>query len=61
MTVTKVAKNPIFLKNLNFYQPNLTVEFYGFSPAEPKTKADPPNSQQQSKDKIDTKSEMCEV
>ena len=46
MTVTKVAKNPSFLKNLNFHQPDLAVEFFGFSPAGPKTKADPPNSQQ---------------
>ena len=46
MTVKKVAKNPIFLKNLTFYEPNLTVEFFGFSPAGPKTKADPPDSQQ---------------
>ena len=61
MTVKKVAKNPIFLKILNFYQPNLTVEFFGFSPAGPKTKADLPDSQQYSKDKINTKSDMCEV
>jgi len=46
MTVKKVAKNPIFLKNLTFYEPNLTVEYLGFSPAGPKTKADPPDSQQ---------------
>ena len=46
MTVTKVEKNPIFLKKFNFYQPNLTVEFFGFSPAGPKTKADPPDGQQ---------------
>ena len=46
MTVKKVAKNPFFLKILTFYEPNLTVEFFGFSPAGPKTKADPPDSQQ---------------
>jgi hypothetical protein len=46
MTVQKVAKNPIFLKILTFYEPNLTVEFFGFLPAGPKTKADPPDSQQ---------------
>ena len=46
MTVIKVAKNPIFLKNLTFYEPDLTVEFFGFSPAGPKTKVDPPDSQQ---------------
>ena len=44
-----------------FYEPNLTVEFFGFSPAGPKTKADPPDSQEYSKDKINTKSDMCEV
>jgi hypothetical protein len=42
----KSGKNPIFQKKINFYQPNLTVEFFGFSPAGPKTKADPPDSQQ---------------
>ena len=46
MTVQKVEKNPIFLKIVNFYQPNLTVDFFGFSPAGPKTKADPPDTQQ---------------
>ena len=46
MTVKKVAKDPIFLKKINFYQHNLTVEFFGFSPAGPKTKADPSDSQQ---------------
>ena len=46
MSVEKVAKNLIFLKILTFYEPNLTVEFFGFSPAGPKTKADPPDSQQ---------------
>jgi len=46
MTVKKVAKNPIFQKKITFYEPNLTVEFFGFSPAGPKTKADPPDSQQ---------------
>ena len=46
MTVKKVAKNQIFLKILNFYQHNLTVEFFVFLPAGPKTKADPPDSQQ---------------
>jgi hypothetical protein len=46
MTVTKVARNPIFIRNLNFHQTNLTVEFFGFSPAGPKTKADLPDSQQ---------------
>ena len=61
MTVKKVAKNPIFLKFLTFYEPNLRVEFFGFSPAGPKTKADPLDSQQWSKDKINTKSDMCEV
>ena len=46
MTVKKVAKN-IFLKLFTiFYEPNLTVEFFGFSPTGPKTKADPPDSQQ---------------
>ena len=45
MTVKRVAKNQIFLKNLPFYEPNLMVEFFGFSPAGPKTKADPPDSQ----------------
>ena len=45
----------------NFYQLNLNVEFFGFSPAGPKTKADPPDSQQKSKDKINTKSDMGEV
>ena len=34
-----------FKKNLTFYEPNLTEEFFGFSPAGPKTKADPPDSQ----------------
>ena len=46
MTVKKVVKNPIFLKNLTFYGPDLTVEFFGFSPAGPKTKVDPSDSQQ---------------
>jgi len=46
MTVKKVAKNPIFQKKITFYEPNLTVEFFGFSPAGPKTKVDPPDSQQ---------------
>ena len=46
MTVKKVAKNPIFWKFLLFYKPDLTVEFFGFSPTEPKTKADPPDSRQ---------------
>ena len=45
MTVKKVAQNPIFLKFLNFYQLNLTVEFFVFSPAGPKTKADQQDSQ----------------
>ena len=40
----KVAKNPIFVKNLTFYELNLKVEFFGFSPAGPKIKADPPDS-----------------
>ena len=38
MTVTKVAKNTIFLEKLNFYQPNLTVEFFGFHPQDLKPK-----------------------
>ena len=38
MTVQKVVNNQIFLKNLNFYQPNLTVEFFGFHPQDPKPK-----------------------
>ena len=42
MNVTNVATNPVFIKKFNFYQPNLTVEFFGFSPSGPKTKADPP-------------------
>ena len=46
MTVKKAAKNPFFLKILTFYEINLTVEFFGFLPAGPKTKADPPDSQQ---------------
>ena len=46
MAVKKVEKNPIVLKILIFYEPNLTVEFFGSSPAGPKTKADPPDSQQ---------------
>ena len=33
-------------KKFNFYPPILTVEFFGFSPAGPKTKADLPESQQ---------------
>ena len=57
----KSGKNPIFLKNLTLYVPKLTVEFFGFSFAGPKTKGDPPDSQQVSKDKINTKSDMCEV
>ena len=46
MTDKKVAKNQTFQKILTFYEPNLTVEFFGFSTAGPKTKADPPDSQQ---------------
>ena len=46
MTVKKVAKNPILKKKNTFYNPDLTVEFFGYSPAGPKTKADPPDSQQ---------------
>ena len=46
MTVKRVAKNPIFQKNLTFYEPDLTVELFGFSPAGPKTKVDQPDSQQ---------------
>ena len=46
MTVKKMAKNPIFQKKITSYEPDLTVEFFGFSPAGPKTKADPPDSQQ---------------
>ena len=46
MTIQKMAENPIFIKHLNFYQPNWTVEFFGFSPSGPKTKADPTDSQQ---------------
>jgi hypothetical protein len=42
----KCGKKSISLKILAFYEPDLTVEFFGFSPAGPKTKADPPNSQQ---------------
>ena len=41
MTAENVARNPFFLKNLTFYEPDLMVEFFG-----PKTKADPPDSQQ---------------
>ena len=39
MTVRKVATNAILLKINYFYQTNLTVEFFGFSPAGPKAKA----------------------
>ena len=39
-------KNNFSKKKLNFYEPNLTVEIFGFSPGGPKTKADPPDSQQ---------------
>ena len=46
MTVEKVAKNPNFQKNLTFVEPNLTEVLFGFSPAGPKTKADPPDNQQ---------------
>ena len=46
MTVKNVAKNNFFLRFLTFYEPDLTVEFFGFSPAGPKTKVDPPDSQQ---------------
>ena len=46
MTDEKVAKNLIFLKILTSYEPDLTVEYFGSSPAGPKTKVDPPDSQQ---------------
>ena len=47
MNITKVGKKYNFSKKkLNVYQPNLTVEFFGFSPAGPKTNADPPDSHQ---------------
>ena len=61
MTVENVERNQFFQKKLTFHEPDLTVEFFGFSPAGPKTKVDPPDSQQQSKDKINTKSDRCEV
>ena len=32
MTVKKVVKNQIFQKKFAFYEPILTVEFFGFSP-----------------------------
>ena len=46
MTVKNAARNQFFLKNLALYEPDLTVEFLGFSPAGPKTKVDPPDSHQ---------------
>ena len=46
MTVENVARNTFFLKILTFYEPDLTIEFFGFSPAGPKTKVDPPDGQQ---------------
>ena len=46
MTVENVERNPFKKKKLTFYEPDLTVEFFGFSPAGPKTKVDPPDSQQ---------------
>ena len=61
MIVENVARNPFFLKVLTFYEPDLTVEFFGFSLAGPQTKVDPPDSQQKSKDNINTKSDRCEV
>ena len=42
----KSGKKSKFSKNLNFYEPNLMVEFFCFSSARPKTKAHPPDSQQ---------------
>ena len=39
-------KSNFSFKKITFYEPYLTVEFFGFSPAGPKTKADPPDSQQ---------------
>ena len=47
MTLKNVATNPVFLKLLTLYVPNLTVEFFflRFSPEGHKTEADPPNSQ----------------
>ena len=57
----KSGKKSDCQKIATFYEPNLTVEFFGFSPAGPKTKADPPDSQLWSKDKINMKSDMCEV
>ena len=38
MTVKKVAKNPIFVKYLNFFEPTLTVKFLVFHPQDPKPK-----------------------
>ena len=64
MTVKKNwrKKNPFFkIKFLIFYEPNLTVEIFGFLPKGPKKKANPPDSQQQSKDNIETNSDMGEV
>ena len=47
MTVKKSGKKSnLSKKKLTFYEPDLTVEFFGFSPAGPKTKANPPDSQQ---------------
>ena len=46
MTVIKVVKNQIFKKNLPSLETNLTLLFFTFSLAQPKTKAEPPNSQQ---------------
>ena len=45
MTVKKVAKNPI-KKKINFLWTQLDGKVFGFSLAGPKTKSDPPDSQQ---------------
>ena len=46
MTVIKVEENHIFLKSLTFYETNLTLLFFAFPLAQPKTKAEPLNDQQ---------------
>ena len=59
MTVKKkVAKNPMFLQNLNFFQPNLMVEFFGFPPVGPKTKADTLNRKKLTKTRS-TRNQRC--
>ena len=61
MTVIKVVKIYIFQKSLTSHDNNLTLLFLPFSLKRPKTKAESSNSQQLSKDKTKTKSDMCEV